>query len=317
MPPVPSESLGEALQWSESSYVRGQVSDELRADLVRSSLGSSNVSNSHKPSKVRGRKGMTRYNKRLIVNSVLLLESKHGRKTLSFLTLTLPPECASHSADLYAESKRQMLQWLQRSLIRYSLPDSVIGCTEVQQNRLIDKNQFALHEHWVFKGRHPFGGWSLSPKAINEVWKRILGNVYSLAAPIPVSSPCARVESIKKSAAAYLGKYISKGEKCVQQLIEQGCENYLPASWVTKTLSMLAMFRRSIVTISGNKAREIMETLQDNSAIFCRWSRDLRIKLSTGIDCWLGFIGYVSREGFAYLETIRMLHPERLVLGCS
>lgn len=317
MPPVPSETLEEALQWSASSYAKGQVSDELRADLVRSSLGSSNVPNSHKPSKARGRKGMTRYNKRLIVNSALLLERKYATKTLSFLTLTLPGECASSEPHLYRECKRQMLQWLQRTLARFGLPDTVIGCTEIQTERLNSSGCFALHEHWVFKGRERFGHWQILPKAFQTQWNRILANVYGLGVGSLDLCPSTRVESIKKSSAAYLGKYVSKGEKCIQQLIQDGYEKYLPSSWVTRTLSMLAMFRGSIVTISGDKAREIMETLQDNASIFCRWGRDLRIQLSTGIDCWLGFIGYLSGDGFAYLDSIRVLHPGKPVLGCS
>lgn len=295
----------EDMRWTEKSYAKGQVSDNLRERIIRSVLGSSNVPNSHKTPKVRGRRGMTRYNKRLIVNSVLLLERKYGKKHLSFLTLTLPPQCASRSADLYAECKRQFAQWLQRTLARYGLPLEVIGCTEIQTGRLADQDQFALHEHWVFVGRHPYKSWSLSPKKLTEAWSRILGNVYKLGTAAPSFNASVRVESIKKSAAAYLGKYISKGEKCVQSMIDGGFEEFLPSSWVTKSLSMLKMFKRAIFNIEGDVARVLMETLQDNSSILTRWSKNLSIPYGDGLMVWIGFIGYFNIEGWRMFEMIQ------------
>jgi hypothetical protein len=113
-----------------------------------------------------------------------------------------------------------------------------------------------------------------------------------------------RIESIKKSASAYLGKYISKGEKCVAQLIADGYEEFLPSSWVTKSESMLSMFRDSVVIVVGENVRELMETMQDSPDVFCRWSRNLKIKMASGFECWLGFIGYVNYDG---LRLIRLL----------
>lgn len=295
----------EDMRWSEKSYAKGQVSDNLRERIIRSVLGSSNVPNSHKTVKVRGRKGMTRYNKRLIVNSVILLEREYGKKHLSFLTLTLPPECSSRSSDLYAECKRQFAQWLQRSLARCGLPLEVIGCTEVQTGRLSDKNQFALHEHWVFVGRHPYKSWSLSPKKLTEAWSRILANVYELGAAATSFNASVRIESIKKSASAYLGKYISKGEKCVQRMIDGGFDEYLPSSWVTKSLSMLKRFKRSIVNIEGDIARVLMEALQDNSSILTRWSKNLSIPYGDGLMVWIGFIGFFNIEGWRLFNLLK------------
>jgi len=316
LPPEPAPTYEAATRMEQGDYRRGKVSDELFDSLIRSTLGSSNVPNSHKEVKPRGRKGMTKYNKRLLINSVLLLERKYGKKHLSFLTLTLPPECASSDPHLYAESKRQMSQWLQRTLVRCALPAAVIGCTEVQSDRLANKGQFALHEHWVFVGRRQWAAWAISPQELKEAWGRILGTVYKLANSSDLFVSSVRVESIRKSAAAYLGKYISKGEKCVEQLIAGGYEQFLPSSWVTKTALMLSMFRASIITIVGKEAREIMEALQDNASVFCRWSRNLRLELASGIECWLGFVGYLSVGGIAYLRTMAVSPSVRTVLHC-
>lgn len=302
MPDEPGGGFDAAMRLSGSSYAVGQVSDSLRADLIRSTLGSSNVPNYHKPVKPRGRKGMTRYNKRLIVNSALLLERTYGRKHLSFLTLTLPEECANLSSDLYKECKRQMLQWLHRRLVSFNLPDQVIGCSELQSSRFANSGTYALHEHWVFVGRKAYSSWMLTPNEIQLQWNSILCNVCGVSLPEEHSNASVNIERVKKSVSAYLGKYLTKSERCTEKVIQAGCENYLPSSWVTKTASMLAMFRRSIVTIVGNEARTIMETLQDNASIFCRWSHNLKIEMQSGVNVWIGFIGYLSRAGSLLLS---------------
>jgi len=197
-----------------------------------------------------------------------------------------------------------MLQWLQRSLARESLPTQVIGCTEVQTARLASRNQFALHEHWVFVGRHPYKSWSVRVKEVSAAWNGILGNVYKLGHQEINSSASTRIESIKKSVSAYLAKYISKGEKCVSGMIESGYEEFLPSSWVTKSASMLQMFRLSIVVISGVKGREIMETLQDNASVLCRYSRNLLIPIGDKLSCWIAFIGYLNDSGLKMVQLL-------------
>lgn len=260
-------------------------------------FGLSNVPNSHKPRKARGRKGISRYNKRLIANSCLLLERKYGRSHLGFLTLTLPPECANGSANSYREAKRQMLQWFQRTLSSRGLPCAVIGCTEIQTSRLHRLSQFALHEHWIFVGRLPHKSWSLSPKEIQSAWLRILRHVYQVGISEQHSQSAVNVQRIKRNAGAYLGKYLSKGENVISQCIENGLEAMLPASWVTRSISMLKMFKVSIVRFNIEDSRSMHDAIQDNVSIFCRWFRNLTIEMDSGHKVWLAAIGYLNKEG--------------------
>ncbi len=293
----PSENCDRLLLFSERSYFRGQVSDSLRAEIIASSLGLSNVANSHKVAKPRGRRGMTKYNRRLVLNSVLLLEKTYGKQNLSFLTLTLPQECHSRASDLYAEAKRQMFQWLQRSLARCGLPPLIVGATEIQLSRLAAANQFALHEHWIFVGRKGHKSWSLRPQVFAKSWSRILANVYSLEDSSRAGIASTRVERVRKSAAAYLGKYISKGEKCVAQMIEDGYEAFLPSSWITKTHEMLEMFLSSIVKIVGEQATFLSDNLRAFRNIFCKWSKDVILNFADGGSAWIGFIGFLNQDG--------------------
>lgn len=303
---LPSETYEEAKRWSETSYAENQVSERMRAELVRSTLGSSNVLNSHKPRKARGRKGMSRYNKRLVVNSCILLERKYGKKHLSFVTLTLPPECESGSSELYIESKRQMLQWLQRRLAASLLPSEVIGCTELQGSRFANTGAFALHEHWVFVGRKPYSSWGITPKALQSAWLRILSNVYQVGISEEHSKAACRIESIVKSTSAYLGKYMGKSEAVAKRAIEAGLEHCLPSSWVTRSISMLKMFNLSIVRFNIEDSISISHAIIDNASTFCRWSRHLWLEMESGFNVWLGFVGYFNSDGFKLLKTFKL-----------
>jgi len=298
---MPKENCDRSLLFSDRSYFRGQVSDSLRAKIIASTLGLSNVPNSHKVPKARGRRGMTKYNRRLLVNSAILLEKKYGKENLSFLTLTLPEECSSRSPDLYAEAKRQMLQWLQRALVRCGLPGLVVGATEIQPGRLAASGQFALHEHWIFAGRKARKSWALRPKIFAESWARILANVYSLADASGAVSSSTRVERIRKSAAAYLGKYLSKGEKCVSKLIEDGYEAFLPSSWITRSRGILELFLSAIIKIVGTRATFLSDNLRAFRNIFCKWSKDLILNFPDGGSAWIGFIGFLNQDGRAML----------------
>jgi len=280
-------------------------------------LGLSNVPNSHSVRKARGRKGISRYNKRLIVNSCLLLEKKYGRSHLSFLTLTLPSEYANRSIDSYREAKRQMHQWLQRALSARGLPSELVGCTEVQVQRLHNRSEFALHEHWIFVGRLPHQTWAFRPVEIQSKWLQILGCVYKVGASEQHSKAAVNVQRVKRSAGAYLGKYMSKGGDVVAWAIENGLESMLPSSWVTRSISMLRMFQSSIVRFNIEDSRSIHDTLQDNFSIFVRWGRNLTIEMESGMRVWLGFCGFLNREG---LKMIRLQSPGMLltdVLHCG
>lgn len=262
-----------------------------------SPLGLSKVAKNHKPRKPRGRKGMTRYGKRLIVNSCILLERKYGRKHLSFLTLTLPPQCEEGNSKTYQESKRQMLQWLSRRLGSQGLPTQIIGCTELQGTRYANSGAFALHEHWVFVGRKPYSSWGLSPSEIQSQWLSILRNVYRVSIPLESSTAAASIEAVRTSAGAYLGKYMSKSEAVVEVAIENGDVDKLPSSWVSKTQSMLKMFQSSISILKGDDAILWLDYLTGIGSHLCRWSRHIYISGRDGHDVWVAFTGYLKGEG--------------------
>lgn len=262
-----------------------------------SPLGLSKVPKNHKPRKPRGRRGITSYGKRLIVNSCVLLQKKYGKAHLSFLTLTLPPECANGSGELYQEAKRQMFQWLQRHLISVGLPTHIIGCSELQCSRYQQSGDFCLHEHWLFVGRRRYQTWAFTGKQLQSKWLSLLSNIYKVSILPSNSNAAVSLESVKTSAAAYLGKYMSKSEVVVKVAIENGDIEKLPSSWMSKTSSMLKLFQSSISILNGESAILWLDYLTGSGSHLCRWKRHLYIDGNDGTRIWLAFIGYLTSEG--------------------
>lgn len=305
VPSIYAEGYQDACDYlSKGCASPGRPTASFVAERV-SPLGLSKVPNSHKGRKQRGRGGITSYNKRLIVNSALLLERKYGKQHLGFLTLTLPPECANRSIEPYCEAKRQMLQWFQRALSARGLSCEVIGCTEVQTSRLRDKAQFALHEHWVFVGRLPRKTWAISAKEIQHAWLRILGRVYEVVISDEHNAAAVNVQRIKRSASSYLGKYLSKGQSIVEWAVENGYQHCLPSSWVTRSLSMLKMYKVSILKITGEQASILNELFQSFPSMYCRWSRHLNIEIESSFNIWIAFIGYLNGNGLKVVNCLR------------
>lgn len=156
---------------------------------------------------------MTKPMARNIRNAVYLLEKRHGKDNLSFLTLTLP---ALSSDDLnkvcesWSSMSDQILKWLRKRLDSKGLEFEYVYCTEIQTKRLKLRHEFAPHLHIVFKGRHgKKAPWCVSPVQVRKAWASVISNV--VAHRRFAISALENLQRIKYSAARYLSKYLSKG----------------------------------------------------------------------------------------------------------
>lgn len=156
--------------------------------------------------------GLTRSMARTIRNAGYMLEQLYGKDNLSFLTLTLPdlPEeglqaCAAN----WGRMVDQFLKWL-RSVIEAKGGElDYTYCTEVQTKRLKTRGEYALHLHLLFGGRefkkHP---WYVQPTKVRKAWVRCIKAVYPGSF---TSTALENIQRVKKSAAGYIAKYVSKG----------------------------------------------------------------------------------------------------------
>lgn len=175
-------------------------------------IGSSSPVISRKRGK-RGSRGISAKSADSIKYWVGQLERKYGRKRLSFLTLTVPDFQGSLREQLqeaWAEIVHRFVDELKRILRRSgAATDAVFGCTEIQIKRSERDGWNVPHLHLVFVGRATVRGhWFVSPASIRRLWKRMVGN------QLPIDSydfgASENLQQVRRSAARYLGKYLSK-----------------------------------------------------------------------------------------------------------
>lgn len=168
--------------------------------------------------------GMTKNMGRNIRNAVYLLEQYYGKHLLSFLTLTLPNlslDDLGKCCERWDYMVDQFLKWLRKRLQKQNIEMEYVYCTEIQPERLQRRGEYAPHLHLVFRGKYAKKRpWAVTPAQCRKAWSAIIGNV--LGHRNFVKSALEKLHGIKKSAARYLSKYLSKG-KCVLPRDSDSC----------------------------------------------------------------------------------------------
>lgn len=272
---------GEFCIWAP---IPGRDSDPDRLPLI----DLSKVANSHKNSEgpdenrsTRGLKGITAYGQKMVKSAAYLLQRKHGAARLSFVTLTIPgsPEQTMAIAGEWSEIVRLFYQSLKRLLAKHGLPNYIVGCTELQPQRLRREGGCPLHLHLVFRGAHRDYQWCLKPAEIRHLWRR------SIQARVPGLDDVGwasveNVKGVKSSAMGYLGKYLSKGGDELSDALDHDPElaYYLPSTWYNMTAEMRAAVKFTVV--DGPSVGAILER-------WSLWDDDLPNPFSYSRRCWI------------------------------
>lgn len=219
----------------------------------------------------RGRSGLTQHGKRLVRNAAILLQDTHGHKRLSFLTCTLPA-LGSDALRRIHQNWHRLLQLfrtkLRDELRSHGLSPEIVGVTEIQMGRLQNRNEYALHIHWVFQGRQGLDSqWLIRPARFAELWNDAVMK-HSGVKFDGQRCPSTRVESIRRSAADYLSKYISKGAGSIAAVIDSGYEDQLPHSWYTCTKALRSEVLGLRVRLHGNSAAWMLNEIENDPDCF-------------------------------------------------
>ncbi len=223
----------------------------------------------------RGLHGITPYGKRMVRAAAAILQQRHGKENLTFGTLTLPDFDRDQLlliSQNWAELKRRFNLALSRLLRRKGLDPDWVDVTEIQPKRWRRYKKVCLHLHYLHHGREkgvtylhpgteagdPTREWAIHPNEIREIWSRVLGNL--LQQKVDCSS-ATRIESVRLSAKNYLGKYMSKGGKIVQKVIDAGQEDYIPSAWYGVSAGLREEIKAGMTELTPHQALEFAENI--------------------------------------------------------
>lgn len=286
-----------------------------------SPMGLSIAVNSHKLKEKapRGQKGITSNGKRMVRSCAAVLEKRAGHHdVMTFGTLTLPnlsEDELLHVSSNWSELIRQFFQELRRLLKRRSLPTDYVQVTEIQEQCYLETGLVRLHAHFVYQGRqNRRSHWGIRPSEVKNLWGRLLENllgheVYREAAT--------SIQRAKKSLAQELGKYLSKGGRLIQQIIQDGKAEYLPSDWWGAPLALKQSVKQQIQEYGGEVAGHIMDNLNylERSGDIT-WFYKLEKEVSDSYTTWTSKICIGAVGGFkdaAYLARLVRGSPELLV----
>jgi hypothetical protein len=178
-----------------------------------------------------GRYGLTNKGRKRVLAGCRLLES--DRRILSFWTITLPD--GALTALLTSESgvaglQDVIRQELERLLRRRGLSPEAVGVAEIQPDRLKRQGVFAPHWHVVFRGRKTCGhAWTISKAELDNIIAIALQRVTGISIDCKSAG---NVQQVKKSVAAYLGRYMKKGiSSQAQGLLDKAPDQLVPKQW--------------------------------------------------------------------------------------
>lgn len=270
------DSMVRGRVWPDGTFCLWRNTPGEQSDPEAASpIGLSKVANSHKillspeDPLQRGVRGITNYGQRMVSNAAYLLQQKFGGAKLSFLTCTLPgsSEDTLRAASNWADIVRVFLQWLKRRLEKEGLSLVIASVTEIQPKRMRSQGGLPLHLHMVFQGAHRDYQWCLGPTELTVAWRRaIVGRVPALATVSFASA--LNIQHVRQSAANYLGKYMSKGEEDICQLLDECPDliHYLPNTWYN-----LSKEARDVVKANTAEGQDVGLTLER----WAQWKDDL------------------------------------------
>lgn len=249
-----------------------------------------------------GKHGITTFGKKVCKNTALLLQKKHGRGCLGFGTATLPGVsvllCRCIIANI-ADISRRFYQRIRREYAKRGAEFNYIGVVEIQEKRFEHTSLPVPHLHFVFVAKPNIrSGYTLHTKDFYTAWNDSVNEVivrdgFKLIMGIDGHIGSVKVEPIRKSAASYLGKYISKGCAVVKAMQEKGFTEF-PKQWWTACMQCKKMFKDSLVHLRSKECETLFY--------------DLEQLLELGLLTWGRYVEVVINNEYARIGAVGVMN---------
>lgn len=207
-----------------------------------------------------GKHGITSFGKKVVRNASLLLERKYTKERLGFVTCTIPTFPKEYHEAInahWSEIVRRFYQKLKRQLEKVGRPFIYVGVTEIQEKRFAKFGVPCPHLHFVYLSRsNSRSDYWIYVCQIHRAWNHALYEGLKIAGfslsmdgdAVFGSVSCQRV---KKSVSAYLGKYMSKGNKVLEAMKEKGWDKF-PKQWWTACKFCKKLFKDSLISLPSD-----------------------------------------------------------------
>ena len=265
-----------------------------------------------------GQNGISPNGKRKVKSAATLLERKYGSENLTFGTITLPSEEGGvdkvelyHLGKNWGEFKRRVLQEIKRELERQNAPTELIAVTEIQEKRYERLGEVAPHIHFVCCGRpqniKDKSDYYLQADRLRQIVKGVLEAMLEKGDGEINVNNTVNLQKVKKSAANYLSKYMSKGGQILEKLKEDGLENCIPNQWWSSVGGMKEWVAKNIRKISPDTANFLMTANYGDDGIIDR--KQIAIEIEEGYELVVGVWLKLSRELYEMLSGIPWDEP--------
>lgn len=283
--------------WGKAENVATTL-NEIANSKPDSALGLSIVANSHRG--LRGQNGISSNARLLVRNGALILQRLYGNDCLSFLTLTLPTTSTADNLLItqnWANIVRVFIQWLGRRLRSHGLDGEIVGCVEIQEERSEwQEGILGLHLHLVFRGRKSREAWVMRPQEIREEWVKCLKNVLGVSGEGYYYGAVENLQRVKKDAARYLGKYLSKGVKTVVRFKALYPNHRLPSCWSVCTSAL--RYAVKACKMAGAVTASVIQDAIENGRVECFATLHAATFFGAdGKEHVCGWYGFLSPEG--------------------
>lgn len=262
-------------------------------------LGLSSVSNLSTSSKtptperkaLRGSNGISSFSRQRVKDAATLLEEKYGRKQLSFITHTIPDHAITYVHANWTKILANLRRRYIRMLKKAGLPEELVMVSEYQEERFQKSGKAVLHLHILLVGRKRYGHWEYDKERYKECWEECCKEYSDECEEQQNWSAASRVESIRKSAANYLGKYMSKGVQAIADILAICPDAYIPPSWHVLSQRLRTAVKKAIKHYEGKTASEIFEWLESHAKELLRFNRYIKIPTKDGRETCVGWYG--------------------------
>ena len=244
----------------------------------------------------RGSKGITSKSRQQVKDAATLLERVYGRERLSFVTHTIPDEFIESTHENWTKIVANLRKRYTRALRKANLPQKLIMVTEYQEDRLAKTGKAVLHLHIVFVGRHKKQKWQYECDYYHEHWRQCCEEYNRERYDRRIWNAATRVESIKKSVANYLGKYMSKGVSTLASIVALDPSAFIPSSWHVLTQRMRVEVRKATRHYEGKIAELLFDWLISKATELLRFNRYIKLPTQHGRERCVGWYGDLKEK---------------------